>query len=82
MQTLGGKSSSKPTIFVLPQENGEPILYKVDTEKMKYIRDIAEKLKMPDDVSSSSQSLLMGSLTSLTSEMHTDSGKNINHVLM
>ena len=74
MPSLGRRSSSKPLIFVLPQENGEPKFYKVDPENIHIIRAMAEKLNVPEDVRRSSQSLPTASMSSITSEMITDSG--------
>ena len=75
MQALG-HSGSKPFLFVLPQKNGEPTFYRVDPENIHIIREVAEKLKVPEDLNRSSQSLPFGSTSSITSEMRTDSGKN------
>ena len=75
--TLGRRSSSKPIIFILPQPNGEPILYKVDAEKMHLIRDMAESIKMPEDTQSSSQSLPISSASSLASGMEMETGKDL-----
>ena len=74
MQTLGGKSSSKPLIFVLPKEDGEAELYRVDPAKMHLVHELAQQIIVPQSATQSSQSLPMSSMSSLTSDMRTDSG--------
>ena len=81
MQTIGGKSTSKPLIFVLPREDGQAEFYKVDPEKMYLVHDLAKSIKVPDSQAQSIQSLPTSSMSSLTEDMRTDSGTQHMHKL-